>query len=576
LNARRDAEPGWHHAARGIHVILLLLFAVSLAAGQTRTPAAGTSLHTAAATLHAMLAEGRHPDLKWGYFAHCRKHLETLYEEYRFQPIWTRDSKPTGQALAVIEALAGAAETGLDPADYDAGLLVSKSQMLEKSAETSPAELALFDAALSIALMRYIADLHVGRINPKNLNFGLNIEAKKYDLPELVKAMVDGNRVGETLRGVEPDLPVYHRLKEALARYRTLAEDRTLTTLPDLVVLHPGDRHTGVPALRRLLTALGDLHRDQEQVNRGEDDLYSGTLVEAVKVFQRRHGLSVDGVVGKATMAALTTPLTRRVRKIELALERIRWLPSDSLGRHVVVNIPSFQLYAFLVGPGREDPILTMGVIVGQALHKHQTPIFADRMEYLVFRPYWNVPYSITTHELLPKIRRDPEYLGAHDYEIVSHFGGGAWAYPANAENIERLVSGELKLRQTPGPRNALGLVKFILPNANNVYLHSTPAQRLFHRSRRDFSHGCIRVEDPVALAAFVLEANGGWDRERIERAMRGASPKRVDLAQPVPVYILYMTAAVDAAGEIFFYQDIYGHDARLEKALRAGHPYPP
>jgi murein L,D-transpeptidase YcbB/YkuD len=263
----------------------------------------------------------------------------------------------------------------------------------------------------------------------------------------------------------------------------------------------------------------------------------------------------------------------KRVRQLELTLERWRWLPDAPPARYLVVNIPAFLLYAFEDDPVAAHPALRMDVIVGRANGAHDTPVFSAPMREVVFRPYWNVPQSIARAEMVPRIRRESGYFAAQDLEIVGaddDDGPGARAVEPNAANLARVAGGTLRLRQRPGPRNALGPVKFLFPNAHDVYLHSTPARELFDRTRRDFSHGCVRVADPAALAAFVLDGQPGWDRAAIETAMsdRGARSRRVSVARPLQVFLLYATAVQEDDGVLHFYPDVYGHDARLAQAL--------
>ena len=250
-------------------------------------------------------------------------------------------------------------------------------------------------------------------------------------------------------------------------------------------------------------------------------------------------------------------------------------MPDDIRGLYLIVNIPSFQLYGSRAGEGFGHHDIQMDVIVGEAIGGRHTPVFHSDMTYVIFRPYWNVPYKITAKELLPIIRRNPGYLARNNMELVSNFAPSAMPYEPSLENIEMLSTGALKLRQRPGPKNALGLVKFAFPNNNNVYLHSTPSKGLFQRARRDFSHGCIRVQDPVKLAEWVLMGQGEWTRERIISAMTGESPKTVTLKQPIPVYIFYSTVLADQEGRVGFYEDIYGHDLTLQTLLAKGFPYP-
>jgi murein L,D-transpeptidase YcbB/YkuD len=279
--------------------------------------------------------------------------------------------------------------------------------------------------------------------------------------------------------------------------------------------------------------------------------------------------LEPDGVLGPATFRELTRPLSRRITQIELSLERMRWLPVfDS--PPIIVNIPQFRLFAFRTNEDLPDEILQMDVVVGEAFAPRHTPVFAADMRYIVLSPYWDVPRSIVLEELLPAIRRNPRYLAANGYEIVRGDGDDAAIQPPTAQNIDLLARGKLRLRQQPGPGNALGLVKFMLPNPHNVYLHDTPARALFTRARRDFSHGCIRVADPMALIRHVLGEDPRWPEERIQTAMQSGVPIRIPLPRRIPVFVLYATALVRSTGETLFFSDVYGHDARLEAALAA------
>jgi len=300
--------------------------------------------------------------------------------------------------------------------------------------------------------------------------------------------------------------------------------------------------------------------------------LYTGAVVDGVKRYQQRHGLHADGRLGAQTVKSLNTPLTARIRQLQLTLERWRWLPHSFPEPPVVINIPEFRLRAF---DGEGLPALEMKVIVGKAI-RHNTPVFADKMEYVVLRPYWNVPPSIQRSEIVPAVRKDANYIAKKGFEVTRHGGEPVTSGPVSAEVLEQLRTGKLAVRQKPGPTNSLGLVKLIFPNQNNVYLHSTPAQELFSQARRDFSHGCIRVEKPAELTAWALRNNPGWDLGRIRQAMTsGKDNQQVNLTRPIPVLILYGTAVADEAGAVRFFDDIYGFDASLEKVLNAGYPYP-
>jgi murein L,D-transpeptidase YcbB/YkuD len=256
---------------------------------------------------------------------------------------------------------------------------------------------------------------------------------------------------------------------------------------------------------------------------------------------------------------------------MQLTLERWRWLPVSLHSAVIVANIPEFRLRAY-----DEDynVLLSMNIVVGKA-YRHDTPVFSDIMQYVVFRPYWNVPYSIAKAEFLPLVARDPDYLAKKGFDVVNSSQDVVGSGALTGDMLAQLRAGKLYIRQMPGPKNSLGLVKFIFPNSSNVYMHDTPAQEFFAKARRDFSHGCIRLERPADLAVWVLHENPGWDMDRVRAAMYGAPNQHVNLVHPIPVLILYGTVIVAEDGIVHFYDDIYGHDTALDKVLAKGHPYP-
>jgi murein L,D-transpeptidase YcbB/YkuD len=494
-------------------------------------------------------------------------------------PHWSRDGALSPQAVALVKLLGDVAADGLRAEDYDAGALASGAALLGPSA--SPDDWSRFDARLTQAATRLIGDLHYGRVDPRAAGFELPEPRQDLDVAASVAALAQTANVPDAIAAVEPRFFHYALLKAALSRYRGLAVDQaTLTELPHLPgkkSLHVGDVYAGAGALTRLLVAEGDLRATDAtgpDAAPGEpgvsDQTLTAALSEALRRYQERHGLAADGALNAATYAALTTPFAARVRQIELTLERWRWLPPFE-SPPIIVNIPEFRLFAFSTTADRVASILQMPVIVGQAFNSKETPVFVGRMQTVVFRPYWDVPRSITLKEMLPKLRSNPDYLAKNRLEIVAGEGDDGKVVAPSDAAIAAVGAGSLRLRQLPGPDNSLGLVKFLFPNAHNVYLHSTPARALFLASRRAFSHGCIRVSDPVALAAFVLQdAAGTWDRAAIEAAMQAGDNRRITLRRPIPVMILYGTAMATEAGTVQFFDDIYGHDAKLAKLLKA------
>jgi len=474
--------------------------------------------------------------------------------------LWYQGAKLTQPAVALLQAMEDAADWGLDSRDYGAAGILSDSR-----AADSPQRREAVDRALSGAALRFILHLHEGRVDPHKAGFDVPPRPLAFDAPSLLAKLAETSDTRGTLAAAEPPFQHYALLKAQLAVYRRLAGEPGLTRLPAVRgrPLAAADRYTGAPALRALLVAIGDLPAAQQAAD--TDLTLDPPLIQALQRFQFRHGLKQDGVIGRQTYAALTTPLAHRVWQIELTLERWRWLPALNAPT-VIVNVPQFRLFAFDAASDRESQMLTMNVIVGQPYRR--TPTFAADMKFLIFRPYWDVPYSIMSGEMLPGIRARRDYLAAHNFEIVG--ADGTVTQDPTAQQIAALAAGRLRVRQRPGAENALGLVKFMFPNRYDVYLHGTPAQALFAQSRRTFSHGCIRVSDPVALAEYVLRHSGNdWPRGWIEAAMQGTETLRVPLSQWISVRVVYGTAVASEAGRIYFFDDVYGNDARLAQLLK-------
>ncbi len=498
-----------------------------------------------------------------------RAPLDALYAPERYAPLWIDgEGRPTAAARDAVALLAEAPLDGLNPSDYRVTRLAHAAEMLQRSATAaSVSAAAAFDVGLSLGVLRYCHDLHQGRVGPRATGDDRLRTAAAPDYASVLRAAIRDGRVRETARDLAPALAPYAALREGLARYRALAADSALEPPPRVpTTVHPHDPYAAAPELERWLAALGDL---PPTAPAGTAAIYDEALVEGVRRFQIRHGLEPDGVLGRATQGALSVPLDRRVRQIELSLERLRWFPSSSSDRLVLVNIPMFRLWAFNGGAPEGEPAFATKVIVGRALTT-PTPLFAAEMRHVIFRPYWNVPLSIARNEILPALAREPRYLDEQNMEIVLGQGDDAQHMPSTPENIGRVASGLLRIRQRPGPKNALGLIKFMFPNEENVYLHGTPAPELFAQSRRDFSHGCVRVEDPTGLAEWVLADPTRWSREAIAAAAAGPHSSRVDLGRPVQVVLFYATAWVTPADDgVHFADDIYGGDAALEAALR-------
>src|SRR5271156_1006984 len=525
------------------------------------------------ASLRTIAQSGNLPDLRWPNFTDYVKQVQKFYDSYGYSLVWVRGMEPTAQAQQVIALLLQADQKGLSPEDYDGPRWAARLAKLKPAAaQPSEDDAVRFDAALTVCVMRYISDLHIGKVNPKHFAFGFDTDAKKYDLPGFLKEdVVDAPDIAAALAQIEPPYPGYQRTIRALQSYMKLAKEDDGEQFPAVKkTIAPGDSYPGVPRLIRLLRLTGDLPADANVP--ADATVYQAPLVDAVKSFQRRFGREPDGKISTQTIADLNVPLSRRVEQIQLTLERWRWLRVILHSAPIVVNVPEFRLRAydenFKIG-------LTMNVVVGKA-YNHDTPVFIDSMQYVVFRPYWSVPYSIARAEFLPRIVRDPNYLAAKGFEVVDAKQNVVSSGAVSPEVLEQLRSGKLFIRQNPGPKNSLGLVKFIFPNSYNVYMHDSPEQELFSRTRRDFSHGCIRLERPADLADWVLRGNPGWTTEKIRAAMQGsANNNQVNLTKPIPVLIIYATVVVTEDGLVHVYDDIYGQDAALEKVLAKGYPFP-
>jgi murein L,D-transpeptidase YcbB/YkuD len=539
----------------------------SQAASQPSGP--GADAVAVSARLHAIATAGKLADLRWPDFSDYQLHFQHVYDAVNFTPVWVRGGQPTLQALGVIQALENSQKKGLDPAAYDALRWQAWITALKAGGADTVAN---FDAALTVNVMRYISDLHIGRVDPKHFKFGVEIKQNKYDLPHFVTTQViNAPDVAAVLAGVEPPYAGYRRTEAMLQQYEQLmvkGDGPKVTEVQKTV--SAGDAYAGSAELAARLRLLGDL--PQDAVANVDAHKYDTSLVDAVKHFQTRHGLTADGKLGKETIRQLNVPLSDRVVQLDDALERWRWLPAQFPQPPIVVNIPEFVLRAF--SPDQKLA-LSMNVIVGKSV-RTQTPVFAEDMKYLVFRPYWNVPPSILRSEMVPAIAKDRNYLGRKGFEVTDSSGRVITSGTVSDEVLAQLRAGRLMVRQKPGPANALGLVKFIFPNANNVYLHSTPAQQLFSQSRRDFSHGCVRVEKPAELAAFLLRNQPPWTLERAQAAMQsGRDNQQVNLTTPVPVLMIYVTAVVEPDNSVHFFNDIYGHDKSLNAVLAKGPPYP-
>ena len=510
------------------------------------------------------------PNLRWPDFSDYESIIKTFYDDRNYEVAWTRDGVPTATATAFMLQFQDAATKGLIPDDYDAPRWAERVHALnDKSSDA----ISLFDVAMTVNVMRYISDLHIGRVNPEHFNFDINVADKKYDLAEFVSDnVVDSTDVPKLIAGAEPDSEDYRNTEKALAHYLELAQKQAETDgdpLPTVTKpISVGGEYSAATALLTRLQLEDDAPADAT-LDSPTSTTYTAALSDAVKHYQHRHGYTEDGKLTPQTIKSLNVPMTTRVAQLQDSLERWRWLPDHYLHARLMVNLPEFILRGY--DPDHK-PEFTMRVVVGKVVGEHETPVFTHMMKYLVFRPYWNVPVDIARKELVPHITNTHGYLASKNFEVTNNKGVVLTDYSA-----KQVGQGAVMVREKPGPKNSLGLVKFMFPNQYDIYLHSTPAVSLFEQTRRDFSHGCIRVQKPADLAAWVLQGQGGdWDLAKVQAAMNsGPDNRTVSLKTPLPIVIFYLTAFVDEHGDIRFFDDIYGYDAAMQKVFAKGPPYP-
>lgn len=482
--------------------------------------------------------------------------VQKLYAARQQTLVWSSGDKPSKQSTRALETLRAAETHGLNRARYgEAEITTLQAELMTRDDGKDPERanrLADLDVRLTSALLLLGRHVAIGASKPQIVDARWNIRRAS---PDLVAALDLALAVGVTgfLDAVGPRHPEYGALQKSLASLRGQAT-RGWPTVPR-VTLRMGQSHSAVTALRQRLANGGYLPSTAAQ----DSPRYDADVEAALGRFQEHHALKPTGHLDPATLAAMNVPLEARLSQVAMNLERWRWLPDDLGARHLLVNIPYFHLIA------REDgkAVLDTRVVVGKP--GNETPTFSDEMTHVVFSPYWNIPETIALEETAPAIARDPNYLARNNMEVVNASGG---VVPASSIpwGDEQAVRG-LSFRQRPGATNALGLVKFMFPNQHNVYLHDTPTDSLFSRIGRAFSHGCVRVEEPETLAAYVLRDQPKWTAEAIHDAMRAGEEQHVKLSQPLPVHLIYMTAWVDDRGGLHFQDDVYGYDVKQARA---------
>ncbi len=482
--------------------------------------------------------------------------LKSFYSRRRFTPAWTSGGQRCADANELVLALREAALEGLNPSDYHLDAIESVIAEKNQVEGMDDIVLAVIDVLLTDGFLHYASDLHSGRVGPKLVNEEWDVHPRKTDFAIVLQQALDSVGVREALNQLRPRHKGYENLRKALAGYRSLPVTSDPPKITGVRRLAKGDSNARVVALRNRVS----LWYPGISL---EDKIFDDSLEHAVMVFQKQHGIEPDGIVGKETIAALNMTNEDRMRQIVVNLERYRWLPEQLEEKHIAVNIPNFELNVIEKG----IPAKTIRVVVGKS--DHRTPLLSSAMTYIVLSPYWNVPHTIATKEILPKMSNDPDYLKKENIRVFRKEGDVMTAVDHSSIKWAAVRNGTLRFRMEPGAKNSLGKVKFMFPNFTNIYLHDTPSKSLFAKSTRNFSHGCVRVEQPIALASCLLGKDTAWVNDAIRKASGKREERVVCLPEPIKVHLQYFTAWVDDAGSLQFRNDIYDWDDQVSKAMR-------
>jgi murein L,D-transpeptidase YcbB/YkuD len=536
-------------AAARRRLVAAFVLALLAAGGGAQTPAQPEDPVRSQIAAYVEQIRSGNPLTVGGAAIASRVVLPAFYERRGLAPAW---ADPATRA-DLLRAIAEAEKDGLDPENYHRERLAA----VEQRAAGDPRARADQDLLFTDALIRLGYHLVLGRVDPSRLdpNWNLRGDLGGIDPAQAVEQAIASGKLFDVIESYKPRHPLYLGLKAALADYRARAARGGWESVPDLAKLAPGASDARIPALRRRLAASDDLAATASLTS----ELYDPELEAAVRRFQVRHGLLDDGKIGPRTMAAINVPIEQRIQQIRLNLERARWVLRGLEDDFVAVNVASFRVYVVR----DNQAVWTTRAVVGKL--QHESPIFKSSMTHIVLNPTWTVPASIARSELLPQLRRNRGYLASKHMVLLDASGRQV---DAAAVDLSRGAGFPYLIRQDPGPWNALGQAKFVFPNEHSVYLHDTPSRQLFASEARAFSHGCIRVEDPLKLAEVLLQGQEGWDRAAIDAVIASQKTRTISLAQPLPVLVLYWTAWVNPEGELKFYEDVYHRDARVLQAL--------
>lgn len=503
------------------------------------------------------------------------KGIAEFYRNREFSSIWVEDDRLSERAKHLLLFLSDISKEGLEPEHYLPRSLPDFSSDISDIAD-DPAALLRLEMDLTKTALAYARDVYSGRKRPSSLNMTRKATRPGPGAVEILTALSETDNPVEYLSSLAPVHEGYKRLKKKLAHFRAKNGTTEWTRIPAKKKgLKPGQSHDHVALVRKRLIeegayepAFAELSPEgtrQTSLGVERPRYYDPGLVKAVKSYQKRHGIRPDGVVGRRTVQALNTPLSKRIAQVLVNMERYRWLPRELGKRHVFVNQTDYRMKVIDNG----KVIHSARVIIGKP--KHKTPIFSNEIKFVVFNPYWNVPRSIIKNEMLPQLQADPYFLERQGYEVRmtqsrrrSSFGESffSWSQPEiSARNI-------VSVRQPPGPRNALGRVKFLFPNRHHIYMHDTPGKYLFARTRRAFSHGCVRVQNANKFAEVLLKLDANWSPKQVKRAIASGQNRSVTLKRKVPVHLTYLTTWVDDDGHINSRPDIYNRDAKLGRAI--------